>query len=116
MAAIDEVRQASARFYAALNGMTAGDASPMSAAWAHDEEVTAMHPIGDRDEGWTKVGSTFTQVSTMASGGQIRLTGQLLRVGTDMAYEVGVEEGEATLAGERVPLKQGVTNVYRRVG
>ena len=50
------------------------------------------------------------------SAGQVRLRDQLIRVGTDLAYEVGVEEGEATLAGERVAFNQRVTNIYRREG
>src|SRR3990172_8228254 len=112
MAAQDEVRQASDRFYAALSGMAGGDPGAMSAPWAHRDDVTAMHPIGERDEGWSKVRSTFDQVGSMASGGQVRLTHQLIRVGTDLAYEVGMEEGEATLAGERIPIKHRVTNIY----
>jgi len=116
MAAEDEVRQASDRFYAALNHMASGDASAMSAAWAHGGDVTAMHPIGERGEGWEQVRSAFDQVGSLASAGQVRLTDQLIRVGADLAYEVGVEEGELTLAGERVPIKQRVTNVYRREG
>jgi ketosteroid isomerase-like protein len=37
-------------------------------------------------------------------------------VGTDLAYEVGVEEGEITMAGERVAFDERVTNIYRREG
>jgi ketosteroid isomerase-like protein len=116
MAAEDEVRQASARFYAALSGLVAGDVGPMSAVWAQSGEVTAMHPIGARDEGWEQVQTTFGQVGALASGGQVRLRDQLIRVGTDLAYEVGVEEGEATLAGEQVQIEHRVTNIYRREG
>lgn len=116
MAAEDEVRRASARFYSALSGMTGGDTSAMSAVWAHSADVTAMHPIGDRDEGWSKVQATFDQVGSMAGGGQVRITNQLIRVGADLAYEVGVEEGEVILAGETITIKQRVTNVYRREG
>src|SRR5262249_2560826 len=47
---------------------------------------------------------------------RVRLRDQLIRVGTDLAYEVGIEEGEATLAGERVSFKHRVTNIYRREG
>jgi len=116
MAAADEVRQASDRFYAALNRMANSDASPMSAVWSHGEDVTAMHPIEERGEGWEQVRSQFEQVGSLASGGQVRLSNQLIRVGTDLAYEVGIEEGEVTLAGERIPLKHRVTNIYRREG
>ena len=116
MAAADEVRQASERFYAALSQMANGDASAMSAVWAHGGDVTAMHPIGERDEGWEQVRSQFEQVGSLASGGQVQLRDQLIRVDTDLAYEVGSEEGEMTLAGERTPLKHRVTNIYRRAG
>lgn len=114
MAAEDEVRQASERFYAALNEMLGGDSGPMSAVWAHGVDVTALHPIGERGEGWEQVRPQFEQVGSLASGGQIRLSDQLIRVGTDLAYEVGVEAGEAMLGGERVVLNQRVTNIYRR--
>ena len=116
MAAEDEVRQASDRFYAALNSMLNGDTGPMSVVWAHSVDVTTMHPIGEREVGWEQVRPVFEQVGSLASGGQARLRDQLIRVGTDLAYEVGMEEGEATLAGERVPIKHRVTNIYRREG
>ncbi len=112
----DEVRQASDRFYAALSRMANGDAGAMSAIWAHGGDVTALHPIGERGEGWEQVRPQFEQVGSLASGGQVRLRDQLIRVGTDLAYEVGVEDGELTLAGERVAINQRVTNIYRREG
>jgi len=116
MAAEDEVRQASERFYAALNSMAHGDASPMSAVWAHGGDVTTMHPIGHREVGWEQVRPVWEQVASICSEGQVRLHDQLIRVGTDLAYEVGVEEGEITMAGERVAFNERVTNIYRREG
>ena len=116
MAAEDEVRQASLRFYAALNSMANGDAGPMSAVWAHDEDVTTLHPIGQREVGWEQVRPVWEQVATICSEGQVRVREQLIRVGTDLAYEVAVEEGEITMAGERVSFNERVTNIYRRVG
>jgi ketosteroid isomerase-like protein len=110
MATDDEVRQASERFYAALTAMLNGDNSLTGAVWAQGVDVTAMHPIGERGEGWDHVRSQFEQVGSLAGGGQVRLTGQLIRVGSDLAYEVGVEEGE------RVSINQRVTNIYRREG
>lgn len=114
MTAEDEVRQASERFYAALTSMANGDASPMSATWTHREDVTTMHPIGQREVGWEQVGPVWEQVAAMCTEGQVRLHDQLIRVGTDLAYEVGVEKGEITMAGERVAFNGRVTNVYRR--
>lgn len=116
MTATDEVRQASEQFYAALNQMANGDAGPMSAVWAHGSDVTALHPIGGRNEGWDETRSAFEQVGSLAGGGQVRLRDQMIHAGTDLAYEVGVEEGEITLAGEHIAIEQRVTNIYRRDG
>lgn len=38
----------------------------------------------------------------------------MIQVGTDLAYEVGIEQGEMTLAGERASFSHRVTNIYRR--
>jgi hypothetical protein len=70
MAAADEVRQASEQFYAALSQMANSDASAMSAVWAHNNDVTALHPIGGRNEGWDETRSAFEQVGSLASGGR----------------------------------------------
>ena len=69
MSAEDEVRAASAKFYAALNSMAKGDASPISEIWSHSETVTTMHPIGGEQTGWTAVRESFEQVSGIATDG-----------------------------------------------
>jgi ketosteroid isomerase-like protein len=116
MAAEEDVRKASDRFYAALNHGISGDAGPMNAVWAHNADVTTMHPIGEREVGWEQVRSSWEQAAAVFGGGQVRLKDQLIRVGADLAYEVGIEDGEATVAGERVQFKHRVTNIYRREG
>jgi ketosteroid isomerase-like protein len=114
MAAEDEVRQASGRFYAALNRMANGDASALSDVWSHGATVTAMHPIGGRQVGWDAVRESFNQVAKLATDGKIELRDQLIHVGGDMAYELGVEAGPVKLAGHQVSLEHRVTNVYKR--
>jgi ketosteroid isomerase-like protein len=113
MSATDEVRQASAQFYAALNRMADGDASAMREIWVDGADATALHPIGGRNEGSEQVLAAFAQVASMASGGHVRLTDQLIQVGDDLAYEVGIEEGDVTLAGEQMTIDHRVTNIYR---
>jgi ketosteroid isomerase-like protein len=39
---------------------------------------------------------------------------QLIHVAGDVAYEVGVEQGQFKLAGEQVSIEHRVTNIYRR--
>jgi uncharacterized protein (TIGR02246 family) len=114
MASEDEVRAASTRFYAALNGMVTGDAGGFAGVWSHDGSVTTMHPIGGEQVGWEAVKGSFEGVGEVATGGRIELADQRIVVGQDLAYETGSERGQATIAGESVAIDQRVTNVYRR--
>ena len=114
MSTEEDVHKASAQFYAALNRMTDGDATPLAAIWSHGAAVTTMHPIGGRQVGWDEVRGSFEQVAGLASGGHVGLRDQNIQVVGDMAYEVGVEHGQAKLAGEQIAIEQRVTNIYRR--
>ena len=116
MATDDEVRKASNQFYAALNNMANGDAGSMADVWSHSADVTTMHPLGGREVGWNEVAGPWSQISQLASSGQVKLTDQLIRASGDMAYEVGREKGQMMLAGQQVPINHRVTNVYRREG
>ena len=114
MSTEDDVRKASAQFYAGLGSMIGGDAAPLEDIWSHSATVTTMHPIGGRQVGWDQVRGSFEQVAGVASGGHAELRDQSIQVAGDMAYEVGVEVGQVTMAGEQVAIEQRVTNVYRR--
>jgi ketosteroid isomerase-like protein len=114
MSAESEVHSASEHFYSALNRMAKGETGAMSEAWSHCISATALHPIGGRDVGWDQIGSSFDNVAGIASGGEIRLKDQLIRVVGDMAYEVGIEAGTLTLGGIKAPIEHRVTNIYRR--
>ena len=114
MSTENEVHKASEQFYAALNRMVKGDAGSLSEIWSHNADVTAMHPIGGRQVGWDKVRESFQQVAQIASEGKVKLEDQIIQATGDLAYELGVERGQATLAGQQVTLDQRVTNIYRR--
>ena len=114
MSTEEDVRKASKQFYNALTQMVKGDASLIEAIWLHDETVTSMHPIGGREVGWKAVKKSFEQVSGIASDGKVELKEQLIRVVGDMAYEVGIEAGQAEFAGEHVNIEHRVTNIYQR--
>jgi ketosteroid isomerase-like protein len=110
----DEVREASKRFYAALNRMLIGEYDAMTDVWSHDATATAMHPIGGRLAGWEQVRESFDQIAGLASGGEVALRDQRIQVLGDVAYELGIERGQALLAGEEIGLDVRVTNIYRR--
>lgn len=114
MAAEDEVRDASKKFYAALNRMLNGDAGALADIWSHAATVTTMHPIGGRQVGWDEVRNSWEQVAQLASGGDGKLVDQIIQVAGDAAYELGVERGQVTLAGQQVTIEHRVTNIYRR--
>ncbi|MBI2717576.1 MAG: nuclear transport factor 2 family protein [Rhizobiales bacterium] len=116
MSAEDAVREASGKFYSALNRMANGDARPMADIWSHGAGVSTMHPIGGREIGWEQVQEPWKQVAQLATGGEVRLDKQVIQVVGDAAYELGVEAGNITLAGEKVAIDQRVTNIYRREG
>jgi len=116
MSAENEVREASKQFYAALNRMANGDATPLSEIWSRGTTVTTMHPIGGRQVGWNEVWEAWSQVAGAASEGKVRLNDQLIRVVGDMAYEVGVEDAEFKLGGHKVAGRIRVTNIYQREG
>lgn len=109
-----EVRNASTQFYSALNSMVNGDAAPLSAIWSHGSTVTTMHPIGGRQVGWDDVRTSWEQVSHLATSGSVELKDQHLHVAGDAAFEVGVEQGRFTLAGEELSIEHRVTNIYQR--
>ena len=116
MSTEDEVRKASAQFYAALNHMIGGDASTLSDIWSQSATVTTMHPIGGREVGWDKVRASFQGVAKIASQGRVTLEEQIVQVTGDLAYELGFERGHATMAGQHVTIDHRVTNIYRREG
>jgi len=114
MSTEDEVRKASEQFYAALNRMANGDAGPLADIWSHSAAVTTMHPIGGREVGWDKVRQSWEQVAQLASEGQVKLGDQIIQLAGDVAYELGVEHGQAKFAGQQVTIEHRVTNIYRR--
>jgi 2-dehydropantoate 2-reductase len=116
MAIEDEVRAVSERFYQALNGVVNGDAGPMESIWLQGAEATTMHPIGGREVGWPEVWHAWQQVAAIASGGKVALQNQLIWVAGDVGYEVGLEDVDMTLGGQRVQTQVRVTNIYRRDG
>jgi ketosteroid isomerase-like protein len=114
MSAIDEVREASKRFYNALSGMANGDAESLANIWSHSKEVTTLHPIGGREVGWEAVSGSFGKVAELASGGNVELKDQYIQVLGDIAYELGVEQGHFQLADQPITINHRVTNIYQR--
>lgn len=116
MSAEDEVRKASDRYYTALKHLLSGDAGPMAEVWSHSEDVTTMNPYGGREVGWEQLRTVFERVAQMCVGSHITIgiADSLIRVSGDLAYEIGIESGGGTIAGQPTSISHRVTNIYRR--
>jgi uncharacterized protein (TIGR02246 family) len=114
IAAEDDVRAVSDRFYSALEAMANGDASSMADVWSHDDDVTTMHPIGGREEGWEAVSGSWEGVASASADGTVTRKDQIIRVLGDSAYELCTESVSWTFAGDAMSLEGRTTNVYRK--
>jgi ketosteroid isomerase-like protein len=108
-----DIRKASDKFYQALNRMLNGDAGSMADVWSHGAEVTTMHPIGGREVGWDHVKGSWEQVAQLSSDGNVVLKDRHIHTAGDMAYEIGIEQGQFKVGGQQITIKHRVTNIYR---
>jgi ketosteroid isomerase-like protein len=102
-----EVEAANEAFYAAFE---ARDLDAMSDLWAHDADVTCVHPGWTTLRGWGAVASSWAAIFSGPQQLQFILTGTGVVVVGDVAWVTGEEnllagDGGATVA---------VINVYAR--
>jgi ketosteroid isomerase-like protein len=112
----EEVRQASGQYYAALTNLLNGDAGSLMQVWSRTPDVTAMNPYGGCEVGWEQLRLVFERVAQMCAGSQanVWLQDRLIRVGGDLAYEIGIESGGGVVMGKSITIRHRVTNIYRR--
>jgi len=60
------------------------------------------------------VADSWNGVAEISSDGTVTLKDQHIRVIEDVAYELGIEHVEMTLAGEQIQGGGRVTNIYHR--
>ncbi|MFC6939049.1 YybH family protein [Salinirubellus sp. GCM10025818] len=109
-----DVRAASDQFYSALEEMANGDAGSMADIWSHEDDVTTMHPIGGREEGWDAVRESWEGVASSSADGTVTRTDQIIRVIGNSAYELCTESASMTFGAEPISLEGRATNVYRK--
>lgn len=110
----NEVRAATAAFYAALNSVVNGDAAPMHDVWSHGGDVSASHPMGAWSLGWDEIAITWEEFSHFFVSGTIELEGLVVHVAGDFAYSFGVENVHLVLPTGSVRFRSNVTNIFRR--
>ena len=109
-AALDRVGEA-------LAAMFTGDPAPYAALWAPGEQPTLFGAWGPTEQGHAAVVRTFTWVGSRFSDGvACRPRYRVVDWSGDLAYTVGVEEGEVRVdGGPPSPMRLRVTHVLRRV-
>jgi ketosteroid isomerase-like protein len=115
MSSEEQIREASDRFYDAVNSMLGGDPDPMRAVWSHGDDVTYMGPFGSTKVGWAEVEDTWEHQARMHLGGRVEPVDLHVTVLGDVAYTMCVEKGEELNPdGGTVQVDHRATNIYRR--
>jgi enamine deaminase RidA (YjgF/YER057c/UK114 family) len=114
----DSVREASTRFYAAVNAVLAGNAEPMLALWSHEDDATYCDPRSHMLRGWSALEPYWQDAAraNAASAEKIHATARDLAVhaSADLGYTVTQEE--VYLPGQAEPMRVRATNVYQHEG
>ncbi len=110
----DEIRNATMRFYVALNSAMHSDPNPMTATWSHRPDVTNFSAVGGRAVGWNEVYADFLNMARLYPNGSIAPRDIHVVAGKDIGYSVCTESGQLRSPdGPMVTFNQRATNVFR---
>ena len=105
-----------ARQIEAEEAFVRGDPQPRMELWSRRDPVTLFGAIGMSESGWQQLGRTFNWVASRFSDvSDFRFDVELVEVSGDMAYTLGFERFNGSIAGRPVePVTVRVTHIYRR--
>ena len=109
-----EVRDATARFYAAIEAMVSGKGlAPMQDAWHHTPSVTSGHPRGDWAHGWDEVFATWKVFAGFGKEGRggSRIQDLTVHVYGDFAYTTCTFVASPAFGGDHL----SCTNVLQKL-
>jgi ketosteroid isomerase-like protein len=100
---------------AGLEAIGAGDPTLYQGCWADVETSTLYGAWGTRERGQADITATLDWVGSRFSGGTLTPSYEVIHVGADVAYTVGVEQGNAQIdAADSAPVTIRVTHVFRK--
>ena len=96
--------------------VTRADAGPRMELWSRRDPVTLFGAIGMSEAGWDKLSQIFPWVAARFSNvSDFRFEVEVVQVIGDMAYTLGFERFNGSIAGRPVePVTVRVTHIYRR--
>jgi ketosteroid isomerase-like protein len=105
-----------ARQHKAEEAFVHGDPRPRMELWSRRDPVTLFGAMGKSESGWGELSRTFTWVASQFSEvSNFRYDVELVQVSGDIAYTLGFERFEGSIAGRAVePIAVRVTHIYRR--
>jgi len=111
------VRDATARFYEALNIMFTGDGEPMKALWSHADDITYMGPAGGLHKGWSQIEKDWETQAALKLGGNVEAVDMQVFVSEGIAITQNYEKGEnKDKDGKVVSVSIRATNIFRKEG
>ena len=114
MTPADHVREASNRFYAALNTVLKGNDSVMYGVWSQGQDVTCLTPYGASRIGWERIREHYARLSELQPGGRVVPMETTVRVWDDVAWTIVMEKGMSYMApGKPIRRNLRATNVFR---
>jgi len=108
------LRDAHDAFYAALDGVWAGDIAPMAALWSRQPDVTMFGRHGSRREGHDAVIDEFRSLIDRGVTGVVSDRDTRLVEFGDLGYSTCTEEGYNLADGVRIPVRHRATSIFRR--
>lgn len=113
-----EVREAVAQFYTALNMLFTGEMKPMNDVWSHADDVTYMGPAGGFQVGWKNVGAELNRQAALKLGGKVEPSEiHVIAVGGALAIVSNYEKGEnMDSTGKKSTVSIRVTTSFRSEG
>ena len=116
MLAADELRQAVDRVEAAASHFITGDSAPYKAGWSYADDVTIFGGWGGYEKGWEQVDPRLDWAAGCFRGGYLTYEPLAVGMSGDLAYAVGIERGEAHVAGSEdiSSMTLRVTHIFRR--
>jgi ketosteroid isomerase-like protein len=93
-----------------------GDPGPRMELWSHRDPVTLFGAMGMAESGWDQLSETYRWVASRFSNvSDFRFDVELVEVNGDMAYTLGFERFNGSIAGRPVEsVTVRVTHIYRR--
>jgi uncharacterized protein (TIGR02246 family) len=106
------VREANARFYAAMN---AADVAEMDEVWADDTEAVCVHPGREAIVGYERIRESWSAIFTSTDSLSIAVGNELITVSDGVAWVTCIETISMMLEGGLAAAAAQCTNIFRHI-